>query len=152
VKNGYARRYFYLTSAREIEDEAADEEARKVRPGFQVKIDRPNNKLVVTSHRIVGIKVKLNDVILDLEKDVTVEVNGKTLYNGRPKRGLKKLYDSFLDSGDWTRLYTWEVDIKIPQPEKKEGEEEGAKKSDEEKPGEKKPDEKKATAKEPAGK
>jgi len=118
VKENYTRRCYFVQSTEEIEAEVLkkDEDKKKL-PRFDVKVDRASNKLVIQTHRILGLRISLNDRILDLDKDVTFEVNGKVLYNGRPKRTFEAIEKSWVNSGDWSRIYPWSQGIKIPQPE-----------------------------------
>jgi hypothetical protein len=119
VKENNTRRCFYVKSVGEIETEAIkDEKAKEIPPSFQVKVDRPNNKLVFTCHRIVGFRVLLNDRILDLDKDVTFEVNGKVVFNGRPERTFNGMYEHVRNSGDWTRIFPWDQAVTVPEEEK----------------------------------
>jgi len=119
VKENNTRRCFYVKSVGEIEAEAIkDKKEKLVPPSFQVQVDRPNNKLIFTCHRIVGFRVLLNDRILDLDKDVTFEVNGKVVFNGRPERTFNRMYDHVRNSGDWTRIFPWDQAVSVPEEEK----------------------------------
>ena len=118
VKENNTRRSYFAMSTGEIEAEALKKDPDKKKPPrFAVKVDRAANKLVIQTHRILGLMISLNDRILDLDKDVTFEVNGKVLYNGRPSRSLEAITSTMDDTGDWSRIYPWSQKFKIPRPE-----------------------------------
>jgi predicted esterase len=117
-------------------DDAAKVEPKDVLPPtFQVTVDRENNKLKIQCHRIQGFQVFLNDLILDLDKDVTFEVNGKIVFNGRPERSFAEMLDQVTGSGDWTRVFPWSHNIKIDLPASKPSPDVDAKQEKAEEPG-----------------
>jgi len=116
VKENNTRRCCYVKSMGEVEVEAIrDEEQRKIPPSFQVEVDRPNNKLVLECHRIVAFRVQLNDALLDLDRPVTIVVNGKEVVSKKLDRSLLHLYDHVRNSGDWTRIYPCSVTVEVPK-------------------------------------
>jgi RNA polymerase sigma factor (sigma-70 family) len=115
VKENHTRRCYYVSSTAEVEAALLrDPAARKKPPGFRVSIDREGNKLVIVTHRILGLEIQLNDRILDLDRPVAIEVNGKVVFRGRAERSLRRLYDGFLCSGDPTRVFPWSHEISVP--------------------------------------
>ena len=108
------------TAGGEKKADAAKVEPKNVLPpNFQVTVDRENNKLKIQCHRIQGFQVFLNDLILDLDKDVTFEVNDKVVFNGRPERSFDEMLDQVRGSGDWTRVFPWSQNIKVDLPARK---------------------------------
>jgi len=110
VKKNHTRRAFYLKSTGEIENTS-----RTARPpNFRSHLDRKANRLIIRSHRIQGFHISLNDEILDLDREVSIVINNRQVFQGRPERALESLLEGFYQSGDWTRAYPWTVRINVP--------------------------------------
>jgi len=80
-----------------------------------VEVDRTSNRLVIQTHRILGLKISLNDCILDLDRPVSILVNGKEAFRGQATRDLETLLEGFQNSGDWARIYPWNKTFKVPR-------------------------------------
>jgi len=116
VKENYTRRCFFVCSTGEIEDEVLKKARdRKKPPRFVVEVDRTSNRLVIQTHRILGLKISLNDCILDLDRPVSILVNGKEAFRGQATRDLETLLEGFQNSGDWARIYPWNKTFKVPR-------------------------------------
>lgn len=115
VKENNTRRCFYLKSTGELEDAVVSAADRKHPPSFAAHLDRKQNRLVVQTHRILGLRVEMNDLLLDLDRPVTIVIDGKVVFEGRPERSFDTLLDAFYTSGDWARVYPWRVTVQVPR-------------------------------------
>ncbi|MHC4943368.1 MAG: hypothetical protein ACYTG7_10160 [Planctomycetota bacterium] len=62
-------------------------------PWVQAAVDREANTIVVDSENILKIRVFLSDKILDLDKKVTIVLNGNKRFEGTVQRSLDKMLD-----------------------------------------------------------
>ncbi|MBK9383888.1 MAG: alpha/beta hydrolase [Planctomycetes bacterium] len=69
------------------------------RPSVEVKVERDKNRITAQVARVERIEFLLNDTIVDLEKPITIEVNGKVT-EVQKKRDLAFVIDQFERSGD----------------------------------------------------
>ncbi len=65
---------YWVTLAR---GEAVSSTTEKNRPQFTVEADRATNRVTVTSVGVSEFRLMLNDVLVDLDKEVTIVVNGQ---------------------------------------------------------------------------
>ena len=116
VKENCTRRCFFVMSTGEVEAEFLKKARdRKRPPRFTVEVDRASNRLVIQAHRITGLRIDLNDCILDLDRPVSILVNGKVAFRGQATRDLETLLERFQNSGDWARIYPWSKTFKVPR-------------------------------------
>ena len=60
------------------------------------------------------IRIYLNDQIADLNRPVTIKINGKKVFRGKVKRRLSNIVESCAIYQDPTRLFPASVTVKIP--------------------------------------
>ena len=77
---------------------------------FDMKFDLEKQVRPATSGRV---RIYLNDRLVDLNRPVTVKLNGKEIYRGRPKLTLGNLVRSCALFGDPQRLFPASVEIPI---------------------------------------
>ncbi|MCA9001567.1 MAG: hypothetical protein KDB61_06565 [Planctomycetes bacterium] len=81
---------------------------------IEARIDRANNKVTVqrTLHKETepgaGLAVLLDDTLLDLSKEITVELNGEEVFRAIPQRRLEVLFDT-ATFGDPGRMYSVKI-------------------------------------------
>lgn len=77
------------------------------RPLLDVKADRATNTITVTARSVTDFELLLNDVLVDLDKDVTLVVNGQAQKPKRIERfSIKQLVDAVTSSRDYSALFT----------------------------------------------
>jgi hypothetical protein len=69
------------------------------RPSIEVKVERDKNRITAQVARVERIEFLLNDTLVDLEKPITIEVNGKVT-EVQKKRDLAFVLEQFERSGD----------------------------------------------------
>jgi len=110
VKDNNMRRAFWIKSL--DEEETWD---TTTPPNFQVFLDRKKNRIDITSERIRGFEINLNDLLLDLSRPVTIRGNDQILlFRGQPSRSLARILQAVDRSGDWTDIFPWSVRIDVP--------------------------------------
>jgi hypothetical protein len=62
-------------------------------PWVEGKIDSDSNSIILKSNRVLRLKLFLNDKLLNLDKKVTVILNGKNRFEGTVERNLDKMLD-----------------------------------------------------------
>lgn len=63
-------------------------------PRIEARIDKAANKISVETVNIPSLYFYLNDALVDLDKPVIIEVNGKVRYDGKVKRSLAYMLDN----------------------------------------------------------
>lgn len=86
------------------------EQARK---GATVIAKRGSNIITLEKCDYSELYILLNDVMVDLNKPVTVLYNGKELFNGKVKRTLENIYDSIRDRGDQDSIFSGKIKVEI---------------------------------------
>jgi hypothetical protein len=87
------------------------------RPTVDVKVDREKNRITAQVSRVEKIEFLLNDQIVDLEKPIAIEVNGKVT-EVKKGRDLAFLVDQFERSGDRGCVFCASFLLsEIPKPE-----------------------------------
>ena len=85
------------------------------RPRIEVEADRATNRIVVKSRGIEKFTLYLNDDLVDLDKEFTVEVNGKANPETR-KRNFAGMRDRMVKRKDWEYLFSVEYMAMVPKP------------------------------------
>jgi poly(3-hydroxybutyrate) depolymerase len=111
VKERYLQRVYWVRS---LDEEPSFD--RRDLPNFQVFLRADENRVEIESHRILGFEVALNDLLLDLSRPVTITVNDRTVFHGRPARSLARIFANVARSGDWTDVFPWVVRVEVPPP------------------------------------
>ncbi|MBL8901153.1 MAG: hypothetical protein JNM84_26235 [Planctomycetes bacterium] len=100
------------------------------RPSVEVKVERDKNRITAKVARVERIEFLLNDAIVDLEKPITIEVNGKVT-EVQKKRDLAFVIDQFERSGDRGCAFCAAFLLsEIPKSESEKAAAEEAKKTD----------------------
>jgi|GEM_PF-1973746 len=81
-------------------------------PYVDAKVDRESNSFNITSNRVGRFRLFLNDKLVDMDKKITVNLNGKKRWEGTKERNmllmLNMLYENW--AGDY-EVYTNYIDI-----------------------------------------
>jgi len=109
VKDTHTRRAYWVRSL--DEEPSFDDPAL---PGFSISLSRRDNRIEIRSHRIRGFEISLNDMLLDLDRPVTILANGQTVFHGQPVRSLARMFRGVARSGDWTDVFPWVTQIEVP--------------------------------------
>jgi len=120
IGDTHTRRSFFVHSTGELEAALFSGEAARRAPSYRMTVDRARNGLDFTTHRILGLGIELNDLILDLDKPVSIRVNGEEVYRAKPERKLQSVVESVLSSGDWTRIYPCRISVELPRRQRDE--------------------------------
>ena len=78
--------------------------------GIEMKFDKKYYPAVGGS-----VTIYLSDELLDLDSKVTVNLNGRRVWRGRPERRLEDVVNSCALFGDPRRLYTSSITISVKQ-------------------------------------
>ncbi len=57
--------------------------------------------------------INLNDEMLDLNKTVTVEFNGQTIYHAVPKRSISTIWESLKNRNDLKQVFTAQIELTL---------------------------------------
>src|SRR5262249_27538640 len=94
-----------------LDQKGAESERRtELRPPTLVKAKRNGNALTITTEEVKELRVYLDDVMLDLDKPVTITVNGRKLHDGIVKRSMDVLIE---EARRRTILHSAAVDLKL---------------------------------------
>jgi hypothetical protein len=75
---------------------------------------------IVTAEKVSKLLIRLDDRMLDLDKPVTVQQGGKTLYSGTPIRTIGSMLKTLIGRGDPELMFDAEIEVMVtPTPEKK---------------------------------
>ena len=91
------------------------------RPMITVEADAKDNRITVTTRSIGDFALTLNDALVDLDKDVTVVVNG-VAEKVKPQRNLKKMCEQMQKLRDVTLLFPYSYTKVVPKSEDKKAE------------------------------
>ncbi len=79
---------------------------KKGRDGTAMIAGRVEGQTIVIEARKVGrVTVWLSDALIDLDRDVTIEINGKKAFAGKIERSIEALVDEIAATGDAGRVY-----------------------------------------------
>ena len=95
------------------------------RPQFIAEADAKENRITITCKGVGGFALTLNDALVNLDKDVTIVVNG-IANTWKAQRNLKNMVKDMVRLRDCTILFpaVYETEVKKPEktdPEKAEG-------------------------------
>jgi hypothetical protein len=110
------------------------------RPRLVATADREKNSITVEARSVTSFFLYLNDALVDLDKEVTLVVNGRETKH-KFRRHLETMVDEMITAYDPTHLYTVRHHVTVPKA--KEQPKEAAADKPKEEPGKKKPAEKK---------
>jgi hypothetical protein len=102
--------------------------ARNDRPYLEAVADRGNNRITVTARRVTNFVMLLNDDLVDMDKELTVIVNGKAQTH-KLTRNRSQLIDGVFEKFDPGFLFTSRLILEVPEqkPEEAAGKGGGAK-------------------------
>ena len=83
------------------------------RPRLAIKVDREANRIKVDSRGVSDFLMMLNDDIVDLDQEFTIEVNG-TLYKEKRARRMSFLVDTMQERFDPTWIFTTSFATTVP--------------------------------------
>jgi pimeloyl-ACP methyl ester carboxylesterase len=88
------------------------ERRTELRPPAMVKAKRKGNVIEITTEEVKELRVYLDDAMVDLDKPVTIIVNGRKLHDGIVKRSLDTLIEDAHKRHDPSMLFSAAVDLK----------------------------------------
>jgi len=92
--------------------------AQKEPVGFDGVCDRINNTVTITNHGLVQFEVSLNDALVDLNREVTINVveGDKThvAWKGKLERDMGSMLTDLLESNQASRIYPARVSVDLP--------------------------------------
>jgi len=96
-----------------LDQKGAESERRtELRPPTLVRAKRKGNAIDVTTEEVRELRVYLDDAMVDLDKSVTITVNGRKLHDATVKRSLDVLIDEAHKRRDSSMLFSAFVDLK----------------------------------------
>jgi hypothetical protein len=88
-------------------------ESIKGRSRIVASIERQT--VTIESSTVAEVVILLNDIMLDLDQEITVVYRGETLFKGRVSRQRAVLQRTLKERGDPTSLFCSEIIVKIPE-------------------------------------
>jgi dienelactone hydrolase len=88
------------------------ERRSEYRPPVLVRAKRKGNAIDVTCEEVKELRVWLDDAIVDLDKPVTITVNGKRLHDGAVKRSVETLIEEARRRRDPSMTFSAFVDVR----------------------------------------
>jgi enterochelin esterase-like enzyme len=89
------------------------ERRTELRPAAVVKAKRKANAIEITTEEVRELRVWLDDSMVDLDKPVTITVNGRKAHDGVLKRSVDTLIDEARRRHDTSMTFSAYVDLKI---------------------------------------
>ncbi len=89
------------------------ERRTELRPPTLVKAKRKGNAIEITTEEVKELRVYLDDAMVDLDKPVTLSVNGRKLHDGVVKRSLDTLIEEAHKRRDSSMLFSAAIDLKL---------------------------------------
>jgi hypothetical protein len=88
-------------------------------PHIKAQIDRAQNKITIETVNILELRLFLSDALVDLDKRVVLEVNGKTVFDRQCRRDLRAMLENRFYSNAYAGIYTFdeviaEIDPNVP--------------------------------------
>jgi len=92
---------------------AESERRTELRPPALVKAKRKGNAIEITTEEVKELRVYLDDAMVDLDKPVTITVNGRKLHDGVVKRSMDVLIEEAHKRRDAGMTFSTAVDLRI---------------------------------------
>jgi len=89
------------------------ERRTELRPPAIVKAKRKGNAIEITTEEVLQLRVWLDDTMVDLDKPVTITVNGRKMHDGIVKRSVDTLIYEARRRHDTSMTFSASVDLKI---------------------------------------
>lgn len=103
-------------------------------PRLEVHADRKTNKISLKAENIGAVLLLLNDAIVDMDKEITIEINGKVVQQLKKTRKKSFIWgpsDSLIMfSGDQSWIFTAAVKFDVPRTEEESSKTETSEGSD----------------------
>ena len=97
-----------------LDQKGGESERRtELRPPALVKARRKGNSIDLSTEEVKELRVYLDDAMLDLDKPVTITVNGRKLHDATVKRSLDVLIDEARKRHESSMLFSAFVDLKL---------------------------------------
>jgi predicted esterase len=74
-------------------------------------VNRGDNTIVVNTRNVARFTVWLHPRMVDVEKPVTISVNGKTLFTGKVRSSLATALESYERRHDWGLIYPIKIEL-----------------------------------------
>ncbi len=101
----------------------------ELRPRIEVKADPENNRIEIKSTSVWRVTLYLNDFLVDLDKEISIVVNG-VVQKQRRQRSMEFLQNMIIRRGDPRNIYVTSIRLDIPKPASKDQGEEEEKKGE----------------------
>ena len=88
------------------------ERRTELRPPALVRASRKGNAIDIKTEEVLQLRVWLDDAMVDLDKPVTITVNGRKLHDGMVKRSVDTLIDEARRRHDASMTFSAYVDVK----------------------------------------
>jgi hypothetical protein len=95
---------------------AVDDKNRRARS--EMIATRDGQTIDVTAKNVDRVTIRLSDVMLDLDRPITVTSGDKTLFNGSVHRTIRVLAKTLAERGDPKGLFCGEVTVDLPATKK----------------------------------
>jgi hypothetical protein len=82
-------------------------------PHLEAEADRATNTITISAEKISGVRLSLNDRLVNLDQPLRILVNGTTSEQ-KPGRNLKTLLEGVLGNADWGRVYPVYLSLDVP--------------------------------------
>jgi len=92
---------------------AESERRSELRPPSLVRGKRKGNAIELLTEEVRELRVYLDDAMADLDRPVTITVNGRKLYDATVKRSMDVLIDEARKRHETSMLFSAFVDVKI---------------------------------------
>jgi len=97
-----------------LDQKGAESERRtELRPPAIVKATRKGNAIRITTEEVRELRLHLDDAMVDLDKPVTITVNGRKLHDGIVKRSMDTLIEDARTRRDCGMTFSAAVDLKL---------------------------------------
>ncbi|HZE97904.1 MAG TPA: hypothetical protein VE981_12825 [Planctomycetota bacterium] len=97
-----------------MDQKGAESERRtELRPPTLVKAKRKANAIDITCEEVKELRVYLDDAMVEMDKAVTITVNGRKLHDGVVKRSMDVLIEDAHKRHDSSMLFSGFVDVKV---------------------------------------
>ena len=89
------------------------ERRTELRPPALVKAKRKGNTIEITTEEVKELRVYLDDAMVDLDKPVSITVNGRKMHDGIVKRSVDTLIDEARRRHGTAMTFSAYVDLMI---------------------------------------
>lgn len=84
----------------------------QTRSGMRIDARIEGNRITVETRKVREFTIFLNEDLVDLEKSVTVKVNGRQAFRGRPKPSLSAIVETYASREDEKMICSYRIDVK----------------------------------------